>query len=214
VALKSRAADPLPAAGAKPAPTGPTVTGRPCGGLARALARAFREGKPEILVLGPLCGESAVYLAGRGARVHVEDFEPPPPHPVRRPGEPPSEVVPFRFDQPNSVFHLVLAWEVADFVPPDRLGEYGAELRRIVRDGGGLFFLSHSRPEPDDDRTSRYLLLADDLIERQVVGRERRPRYVHPTRDLEMALRGFTIQGIQLQRNQMREITALKAGMG
>jgi hypothetical protein len=209
VALKSREGQPLSAAAAKPA-----VAGRPCGGLARVLARAFREGKPEILVLGPLCGESVVYLATRGARVHVEDFQPPPPLPPRRPGEPPSEVTPFRLDQPDTMFHLVLAWEAADFVPPDRLGEYGAELRRIVRDGGGLFFLSHSRPEAGDDRLSRYLLHADDLVERQVVERERSPRFVHPTRELESALRGFTIQGIQLQRNQMREITALKAGMG
>jgi SAM-dependent methyltransferase len=205
---KEPAADP---AGGQRAP-GVALGGRPCGGLARALARAFRGGKPEILVLGPLCGDSVVYLAGRGARVHVDDFEPPPPLPVRRPGDPPIEVTPFRLDQPDRTFDLVLAWEVADFVPPDRLVEYGAELRRVLRDGGGLFFLSHSRPEPGDDRPSRYLLLSDDLILRQVVETERRPRYVHPTRDLEQALRGLAIQGIQLQRNQMREITAQKAG--
>ncbi len=214
MAQKPRENEPAVAASAGQAAAGSALGGRPCGALARVLARAFREGKPDILVLGPLCGESAVYLASRGARVHVEDFEIPPPIPARRPGEPPKEVPPFRLDQPDGRFHLVLAWEIADFVPPDRLVEYGGELRRIMRDGGGLFFFSHSRPDPADDRLSRYLLLADDLIVRQVVERERHPRYVHPTRDIELALRGFQIQGIQLQRTQMREITAQKAGMG
>ncbi len=214
MAFKPREKGPAVAASAGQAAQGSALTGRPCGALARVLARALREGKPEVLVLGPLCGDSAVYLASRGARVHVDDFDLPPPIPSRRPGEPPAEVAPFRLDQPSGFFHLVLAWEMVDFVPPDRLGEYGAELRRIMRDGGGLFFFSHSRPEPGDDRLSRYLLLADDLIVRQVVDRERHPRYVHPTRDLELALRGFAIQGIQLQRTQMREITGQKAGMG
>ena len=63
--------------------------GQPCGSLARVLARTFREDKPEILDLGRLCGESAVYFAGRGSRVHIEPFEPPPPIPPRKPGEPP-----------------------------------------------------------------------------------------------------------------------------
>ncbi len=214
MSLKPRERESAAPATAGAAAQGSALGGRPCGALARVLARALREGKPEILVLGPLNGDSVVYLASRGARVHVEDFELPPPIPPRRPGEPPVDVAPFRLDQPAGLFHLVLAWEIADFVPPDRLAEYGGELRRVMKDGGSLFFFSHSRPDPADDRVSRYLLLADDLIVRQVVETARHPRYVHPTRDIELALKGFAIQGIQLQRTQMREITAQKAGMG
>lgn len=214
MSLKPRERESVAPATAGAAAQGSALGGRPCGALARVLARALREGKPEILVLGPLSGDSVVYLASRGARVHVEDFELPPPIPPRRPGEPPAEVAPFHLDQPAGFFHLVLAWEIVDFVPPDRIAEYGGELRRVMRDGGSLFFFSHSRPDPADDRVSRYLLLADDLIVRQIVEKDRRPRYVHPTRDIELALRGFAIQGIQLQRTQMREITAQKAGTG
>lgn len=214
MALNSRVGGQAAATTAGGGASGSATGARPCGGLARVLARAFRGGKPEILVLGPLCGDSVIYLASRGSRVHVDDVDLPRPIPPRRPGEPPANPPPFRLDQPDRLFHLVLAWEIADFIPPDRLVEYGSELRRITRDGGGLFFLSHSRPEPDDNRVSRYLLHSDDLIVRQVLDREKRPRYVHPNRDLERALQGFSIQGIQLQRSQMREITALKAGMG
>lgn len=195
-------------------PPAAPLAGRPCGGLARALARTFKEPKPEILDIGPLCGESIVYLAGRGARVHVEEFDPPPPVPPRRAGEPPPAIPPLRFDQPDGFYHLVLAWEVADFVPPERLSDYGAELRRVLRDGGMIFFLSHMKPESETDSPARYLLLADDLIVRQPSDKAPRRRWAHATRDIERALAGFAIQGIQLQRTQMREISAVKTPLG
>ena len=178
------------------------------------LARAFREPKAEILHLGPLCGATVVYLASRGARVSVEDFTPPPPTPPRQPGEILMEKAPIRFDYANGRFHLVLAWELSDFVPPDRLVDYGAELLRVTREGGWLFLFSHAKPAAALESLSRYRVLADDLLVRESCDLPPLPRYVHPNRDLERALAGFAIQGIQLQRSQMREIVALKAGVG
>ena len=201
----------------KPSPrSGPAVqAGTPCGSLARVLARVLREPKPEILNLGPLCGDSVVYLAGRGAKVYVEDFDPPPPTPPRSPGEILVERIPIRFDCPDSAIHLVLTWELADFVPPDRLSDLGAELRRVTREGGFVLMFSHARPEKTIEPMARYRLLADDLIVREPCGHlPPRPRWVHPNREIERALAGFSIQGIHLQRSQMREILALRAGVG
>jgi hypothetical protein len=39
-------------------------------------------------------------------------------------------------------------------------------------------------------------------------------RYVHPNREIERAIAGLSVQNIHLQRNQMREILALKVGVG
>lgn len=218
MALRQRERD---GRGAAPQESGPAVSaasaarmGRPCGGLARSLARAFREARPDILDIGVLCGDSVIYLAGRGSRIHVEEVEAPVATPERRPGEPPPAVVPFRLEQPDGLFHLVLAWEVVDFVPPDRLAEFGAELRRVLRDGGGVFFFSHAHPDSSTERPPRYLMLADDLIVRQESARDPLRRHVHPTREIERALSGFNIQGIHLHRNQLREISAVKVGMG
>lgn len=185
---------------------------QPCGSLARILSRVFREPKPDILDLGPLWGEGIVYIAERGARIHVEAIDPPPPTPARKPGEPPPLLEPFRLEQQDGTMHLALLWEIADFFPPDRLRELGSELRRVLRDGGYVFVLSQSRPTSENESIPRYRLLADDMIARVPgVGRPRR-RWSHPTRDLEKALNGFSIQGIHLQRTQMREITAIKEG--
>ena len=188
------------------------LAGQPCGSLARVLARVFRSSKPEVLNLGPLCGETVVYLAGRGARVHVEEFDPPAPVPMRQPGEPPTALKPFRLDQPTGRANLVLAWEMTDFIPPDRLAEYGDELRRLMADGGSLFLFSHQRPDAQNEPLRRYRVLADDMVVREVAGGVTHRRWIHPTREVERALAGFSIQGVQLQRNQMREIVAVRAG--
>jgi SAM-dependent methyltransferase len=190
------------------------AAGQPCGGLGRAVARAFREGKPQILVLGPLCGESVVFLAGRGARVHVDTVDPPEPIPKRQPGQPPATIEPFRLDHETGAFDLVLAWEILDFVPPERLQEFGAELVRLLRVGGQLIVFAHLKPPSDRAILPRYRLLADDLIVREEPVTPPVPRYVHSNLMLERAIAGLAVQNIHLQRNQMREILASKAGVG
>jgi hypothetical protein len=196
------------------APTAPA--GQPCASLARLLSRVFKEPKPEILDLGPLFGDSAVYFAGRGARLFVESFETPAPKPERRPGEPYEEPARFAMDHhPAGRFHLVLAWEALDFVPPDRLAEVGQEIQRVTRDGGHLFLFSQQKASEELEIPPRYRMLADDLIVREVTpGVAPRRRYAHPNREIERALAGMSVQGIHLQRNQMREIVVLKPGVG
>ena len=190
------------------------AAGQPCGGLGRAVARAFRDGKPQILVLGPLCGESVVFLAGRGARVHVDEVELPEPTPKRQPGEPAPLLRPIKFDYPSAAFDLLLAWELLDFVPPDRLAEFGAEIVRLLRVGGQLVVFAHQKPPSDRAVLPRYRLLADDMVVREEPAGPLLPRYVHPNREIERAIAGLSVQNIHLQRNQMREILASKAGVG
>jgi SAM-dependent methyltransferase len=182
--------------------------------LGRAVARAFRHGKPEILALGPLCGESVVYLAGRGAKVHVDEIDFPDPISPRQPGEPAPVVNRVKIDLPDGLCDLVLAWEVFDFVPPDRLQEFGAEIVRLTREGGQLLLFAHQKPPSERAVVPRYRVLADDLIAREEPAGAARRRYVHANRDLERALPGMAVQGIQLQRNQLREILASKVGVG
>jgi hypothetical protein len=193
---------------------GSAEAGHPCGTLGRVLSRVYRERRPEILDLGPMSGATVMYLAGRGARVHVDEFAPPPPTPERKPGQPPVEIVPVRLDQPDAFHHLVLAWDWIDFMPPERLQDFGAEMRRILREAGWLFLFSHARPPEGAGRPSRYRLLADDLIVREQARGPRRRRWVHPNRDIERAFAGFEVQALHLQRDQTREFLLLKTGLG
>jgi hypothetical protein len=56
----------------------------------------------------------------------------------------------------------------------------------------------------------RYRLVSDGEAVRETADRADRPRWVHPTRDLERALAPLSVEGIHLQRNQMREFSVLK----
>jgi hypothetical protein len=185
-----------------------------CVSLRHALERILQKDKPEILDLGPLCGDTVIYLAGRGARVCVEEFEPPPPLPQAEAGRAPEEIAvePVRIDQPSGRFDLVLAWERLDFVPPDRLSEFGAELARVLADPGWLllFSVGGGAGAERDEVPCRYRLLADDRLVREPAPAPRRRRWTYPTRDIERALGPLSIHGIQLQRNQIREFLAWK----
>jgi len=185
-----------------------------CPSLQRALDRALKLDKPKILDLGPLCGDTAVYLATQGARISVEELQ-PPPAPVVADGKDDEEPVldPIKLDQPDAGYDLVLAWEQFDFTPPQRVGELAAEITRVLAPGGWLLvFASNVRgaENPRYDRPARFRVVAQNRIVRVETEGARRPRWTHPNRDLERALAPLSVQGIHLQRNQTREVLAVK----
>lgn len=179
--------------------------------LRRALDAVFRHDKPQILDLGPMCGETVVNLANRGAKVFEEAFVPPPPLPAAEAGGETPEAEPLVLQQPDGKFDLVLAWEHCDFVPPDRLREFCAELRRVLRPGGLLLLFSLNRTSETRDASPifRYRLLGDDRVMRETTEDPARRRWVYPTREIERSLAPLTIQALHLHRNQMREFLAL-----
>lgn len=184
-----------------------------CPSLGRVLDKILKLDKPEILDLGPFCGATAVYLADRGARVSVSGFDPPPPTPAPERGQEPPPKVPLSIDQPDGRFQLVLAWEWFDFTPPDRLEDLGAELGRVLADDGWVLLLARNKSFGEEIRQgcpAPYRVLADDRVLRQAEQGAARPRWAHPNRDIERSLGRLSLQGIHLQRNQTREILALK----
>jgi len=194
-----------------------------CPGLGKILDKLRRVERPEILDLGPFCGPTAVFLADRGARVSVEEFTPPPEPQKRetaraanslsRPAPPPPPE-PIRIGQPDGKFHAVLVWEACDFVPPSRLAEFGAELTRVLADGGWALLLSVGSADGGQvaARPPRYRVVDSERVERIPVDGPGLRRYVHNPRDIERALAPLAVQGIQLQRNQIREFVLLKRG--
>ena len=184
------------------------VEAHPSPNLVKAIECALKKDAPKILDLGPLCGETVVVLASRGARVTVDEFRMPAEPPPAAEGEEPPPRPPIRIDQPDDTFDLVLVWEQIDFVAPDRLKEFAAEIRRVTAADGGLLIYSRSKKTGDQDRRGRYRLVTEDRVVREPAEEEPRPRWVHPTRMIEEAFASFSIQGIHLQRDQTREFLA------
>jgi SAM-dependent methyltransferase len=191
-----------------------------CPGMARALKRILstRE-QPEVLDLGQFSRSAALYLANRGARVHVDEFVPPPPTPPRKSkkqgnGDEVTERQPVVIRQPDRKFDLVLAWEHCDFVPPDRLQDFAAEVARVLAPGGWL--LMYAKDDPGvagatHDPAGCYRLKSDDTLIRSVSTGPARPRWTHANRALERALAPLAVQSIHLQRNRIREFLVRKA---
>jgi len=169
----------------------------------------LKEPRPEILDIGPFCGATAVFLADRGARVSVGELELPLPPAPAEDAPPP----PIRLDQPDGRYHLVLAWEILDFLPTNRLSEFGPELARILARGGfalALALADASRRAAAPSRPPRYRVLAEDRVAWEPAAGAPLERYVHATREIERRLKPLTVQGIHLQRSQMREVLLYK----
>ena len=182
-------------------------------GMARALERILhRRPTPEILDLGQSCGATAVYLAGRGARVSVEEFEPPVSGPlVHDPGRL-TNVDRLALDQEDGKFDLVLAWEHFDFVPPDRLDEFVSELWRVMAiDAWLVLFALDGSPSPHGQgRPASYRVTADDRLMRESGQGPMRPRWSHHNRAIHQALAPLTVVSVTLRRNRIREFLVHK----
>jgi SAM-dependent methyltransferase len=180
--------------------------------LGHALEALFRQkSKPEILDLGPLCGDTLVYLADRGARVAVEEFDRPPPRDEADPEAPPPD--PLSVDQPDERFDLVLAWEQFDFVDDQSADELAAEVRRVLAPGGRLLMIAmnNSPTSPvTSGRPARYRLTGDDQVVREELPGEPLRRWCRPTRDIERALAPLKVEKLHLHRNQTREFLAIR----
>ncbi|MHC5024965.1 MAG: class I SAM-dependent methyltransferase [Planctomycetota bacterium] len=190
-----------------------------CPGMARALKRILSKSeRPEVLDLGQFSPSAALYLAKRGARVTVEDFEPPPPTVRRKKTDAVSDdetpdKQPVVITQPDGKFDLVITWEHGDFIPPDRLQDFAAEMSRVLAPGGWLLMYAKDNPGSTparEDRPACYRLTADDRILRSPAAGPARPRWAHPNRMIERALAPMSVQSIHLQRNRIREILVRK----
>ena len=208
--------------GADPPPAGNAGTREHlvCKGLYQVLEKVFQVTKPEVLNMGPLCGDTVAYLGGKGARVHVGEFTPPRMMPARKPGKPPPSPEPVVLCYEDQSFDLVLAWDQIDFVPPESLPSFGAELGRILKVGGRLFLFSQANqartsPAPADDQVfdfpGRFRILDPSHVRLEKDGADtRRRRWIHPNREIERALKRFSVQSVHLLRNQLREFTAVR----
>ena len=206
---------------ARPAPSQAGDAALRCPGLSKILDKLSRVERPEALDLGPFCGDTAVYLAGHGLRVSVEELVPPregvPAAPRgAKDGKGKLEAAPrspaLRIEQPDGKFHAVLVWEACDFIPTARLPELGAELCRVLAAQGWVYLLSVGNTEDPrvPSRPPRYRIIDTERVERILVDGPSLKRYVHNPRDIERALAGLAVQGIQLQRNQLREFVLQK----
>jgi len=186
--------------------------GTACPSLVKALGKILRDDRPRILDFGSQCGATAVALANRGAHVTVDEVSFPEPTPEADDDDP-VETPPYKLDHDDDAYDLILAWEMFDFIEAGRLQEVGNEFARILAKNGWLLLFARNsgRNEPAPEALPRYRITAEDRLIREACEGTRRERFTHPTRTVEAALKPLKVQGIHLQRNQLREFLSVKS---
>ena len=196
----------------------PPPTRQSCPSLKRVLESVFRaHERPAVLDLGPLCGDSLVWLAEKGAKVTSGELDDDwwllPDEEELDPKQPEIPAADVAFD-------LVLAWENVDFMPAERLPRFGAELDRVLRPGGwALFFagptgrlVGSEASTPLSPAPRAFRIVGDGDLEPGIWRRDLLcERRRHANRDVEQAIAPLKVSGIHLQRSQVREFLVQKA---
>jgi hypothetical protein len=65
-------------------------------------------------------------------------------------------------DYPAETFHGVLVWDLLDYLPPEVVQAFVARLHELVRPGGGVLAIFHSRPA---ERFHRYRVVSAEGVE-------------------------------------------------
>jgi hypothetical protein len=82
----------------------------------------------------------------------------------------------------------------------------------VLRPGGILFALMSLAREPTARVPARFRIVAEDRIVREAAQLAEAARWPHANREIERALDGIAVEGVHLQRDQVREILAVRGG--
>ncbi len=175
-AMPAAAAAPGPKTAAAPAP----IPTRVSNGLKEFLWLLSDAGKGKLLDLGQVSQNTLNFFIEKGFRVTTEDFlrswrefmnvEEDRRRKVllSKDGEFPSpDALAARFledilQYPPETFHGVLAWDLFDYMEPELLARVVSRLHDILRPGGLVLSLFHSRTP---ERYSRYRILENQTLE-------------------------------------------------
>jgi SAM-dependent methyltransferase len=180
--LKTRSAMPATAAGPGPktATTPAPVPTRVSNGLKEFLWLLSDAGKGKLLDLGQVSQNTLNFFIERGFRVTTEDFlrswrEFTNEEEEKRrkvllsqtgdfatPDALAAQFLEGILQYPPETFHGVLAWDLFDYMEPELLSRVVSRLHDILRPGGLVLSLFHSRTP---DHYSRYRILENQLLE-------------------------------------------------
>jgi SAM-dependent methyltransferase len=172
--LKTRSA--MPAAAAAPGPktaTGPVaVPTRASNGLKEFLWLLSDAGKGKLLDLGQVSQNTLNFFIEKGFRVTTEDFlrswrgfmneEEQKNGEFAAPDALAAQFLEEILQYPPETFHGVLAWDLFDYMEPELLSRVVSRLHDILRPGGLVLSLFHSRTP---DHYSRYRILENQTLE-------------------------------------------------
>jgi hypothetical protein len=218
-------AAPAPSKQASPATPQPHVNVRVSNSLKEFLWLLSDEHRGRILDLGPVWQSTIGFLLGKGFRVSTEDLlrnwkeflageeERLRTAPVGSDTEKLSPaVIAEKFLQnalqyPEDSFHGVLAWDLLDYFDADVVPQLMERIFSILRPGGAMLALFHSRPP---DSFHRYRILDNQQIELLSAPTLAMHAHVFQNREILDLFGKFRTSKTFVGRDQIREALFLK----
>ncbi len=164
--------------------------------------------EPRVLDLGTASGNNVNFFLRYSAGLSVADLR---GQLLGARGAGSSLQQALRLEGVHGPFHVVLAWDLFDYLSTEQLAALGARLGELVRaDGIVLCFLSYRAHIPGEPRLYRILdrdhlqVDANDATERPS------PRIKEP--QLRRAFPGFEVEGSYLLRNGLQEYLLRRHG--
>jgi hypothetical protein len=143
---------------------------------------------PQILDIGPICGQNIDYLINRYTRIHVCDLvqrlAPEPLQPIEA-----EAIVPW-FDYDENSFDGIHLWDVPDHLDDRALKRLVALCSEILKPNGLLMVIAGttSLPQP----YQHYVVIGNDMMVRLMKSTSFRLPYFHRSnRDIEIAMKPF-----------------------
>ena len=167
--------------------------------------------KPHVLDLGRLCGSNIEWCIRKGFKVYVDDritsLKTAPPPSVPQKGEkkptPPTPLEPL--DYSPAFFHVVLCWDLLDYLVIKQAQELVADIARILKPKGLLLaFFNFDRSSPPPP--TRYRILQEDRLEYERLSLAPIPRQVYENREIQELFSKFDTVNSCFLKNQMREV--------
>jgi hypothetical protein len=211
-----------------PASAGPVAiptNARFSNGLKEFLSQLDGVGRGRLLDMGPAWQATLNFFIERGFKVYSEDLltawrgfrgdeeekarlaSAAGEVPDRAPGPMADRFLNANLDHAADTFDAVLLWDVLDYLDPEAASRVLARLTTLVRDGGVVLSVFHTRmPEV----FSRYRVIDPQNLELVPTPALVAPRHIYQNREIQELFRRFRSTKSFVGRDQLREIVFVK----
>jgi hypothetical protein len=221
----SRGNSPLHAPAGPSGPVSVPHNARFSNGLKEFLWQLDGVGRGRLLDLGPAWQATLNFFIDRGFKVYSEDMltawrgfrgeeedkarlaSAAGEVPDRAPGPMAERFLASNMNHAADTFDAVLLWDILDYLEPDAAARVLARLTTLVRDGGVVLSVFHTRlPEG----FSRYRVIDPQNLELVPTPTLVAPRHIYQNREIQDLFRRFRSSKSFVGRDQLREIVFVK----
>jgi hypothetical protein len=201
-------------------PGTPLITIRASNGLREFLRQLEGVGRGTLLDVGPVWQATVRFFVERGYKLYTEDvlvswrdFLREEEERLRKlpagavtqaapPGDRAERFLKDNLTQPVDSVDAILLWDLLDYLDPDSLSPFLARISSLLRDGGAILTIFHTRPP---EKFYRYRVLDGQNLELMPATPLVPPQHIYNNREIQLLFEKFRASKSFVGRDQFRE---------